>query len=715
MIKKFLGFFIFLIFLNLINFFSPIRLFAEEKSNIPSGQNIPKIEASPESPHLLNGHVYPNWGPICQRYTYSVIYQDDKGRPPEYVKIYFNGQMYDMDKEEPENNDYFRGVKYVYKYVPNKLGSNFYFFEASNGLGKARSNIIDSPDNGPVLFRSAFDKNEVAVVDIEKKTKVLSFELKDEWVGGVALSDDGKYLAVKTHKNIYLFDTSKPDSPLWIYEGPGESPGDVKGGIDISGDGSRIFASTGGQGILFDKKSNQPLWVYKGANQAYNAAISKDGKYMAMGTAGSVSSSTSGYKSSEETNLLILWNEKSEVPLWKYHTEGNFHDVSLADDGSFVVGATGCPDRRFYLFSKDSNTPIIRSEMLTRDSPVHRAKISGDGQYAAVGSESNDGAVFLFSKNSSQPAWKAPMPGRSSARALNFTSDGAYIGAATFRGDVFIFGRDSNIPISAWKVNASLGGIDIAEDGSFVAAGGTDNKLHIFQKGSTELFSIDFKEYVQEVDISANGKLVAAGTGGSVYFFEAFDDQTQAVECKEIKEPSTENTNKIKKQTNDRQDNLPAEATGGVTSKKLLPAWLFGLGFLVSLSTLGGYFLIVKYNLFSKLKLKKKEETPESISEKIKEEKSLKTAKPSRKVIIILGITSLAFLILTVFSVVEKSSNNQGLNDSKNTSWDTVGTKESQSPEKSTDVQQSGCGNGMCEPDIGETETNCSQDCMGEN
>jgi len=683
---------VFLIFCLLSSFLIPGRSLAEYKSNIPSGQNIPKIEASPDSPKLLNGHVYPNWGPICQRYTYSAIYQDDKNRPPEYMKIYFNGQMYNMDKENPDNNDYFRGVKYVYKYVPNKLGSNFYFFEASNGLGKARSNIIDSPDNGPVLFKSAFENNEIAVIDVTSKTKILSYDLKDEWVGGTALSDDGKYLAVKTHKKIYLFDTSKPDNPLWSYEGPGESPGDVKGGIDISGDGSRIFASIGGRGILFDNKNNQPLWVYQGTNNAYNAAISKDGKYMAMGTAGGVTSTIEGYKSDQNTNLLILWNEKSEIPLWQYHTEGNFHDVSLSDDGSFVTGATGCPDRRFYLFSKDSNKPFIRSEMLTRDSPVHRAKISGNGQYAAVGSESDDGAVFLFTKDSSRPVWKAPMPDRSSARALNFTSDGAYIAAATFKGDVFIFGRESSTPISHWKVDASLGGIDIAEDGSFVAVGGTDNKVHIFQKDSSESFSIDFKEYVEEIDISTNGKLIAAGTGGSVYFFEAFDENIQPVECKEIKEPPAENfsNNQI---NNQKKSPLINNVANNSIQKKPFLVWPLGL--LVSLSLLGIYYLTIKLSLLSKLRLKKKEE----LLEKTLGEKGLKPAKVNKIVVIFLGVISLIFLVLTIIH----------LNQPKGVD------KRNQLIEKNSQTQEAGCGNGMCEPNLGETQTNCPQDCSGGN
>jgi len=35
--------------------------------------------------------------------------------------------------------------------------------------------------------------------------------------------------------------------------------------------------------------------------------------------------------------------------------------------------------------------------------------------------------------------------------------------------------------------------------------------------------------------------------------------------------------------------------------------------------------------------------------------------------------------------------------------------------QKAMKLQQSGCGNGMCEPNVGETEANCSQDCTGED
>ena len=511
-------------------------VFAEAKIDsslgVPAGM-IPKLPKTANDPELIGGRVYPNWGPPCQRYTYSVLYRDKEGRKPEYMQIYFNGKMIDMDKENQSDNDYKKGVKYIYKYVPNKIDSNFYYFEASNGLGKTRASIIDSPDNGPVLFTTAFDKNEIAVVEKKSGKKILSFSTGKEWVGGIALSDDGKYLAAKTSKHVYLFDTAKPQKPLWQFNCEQCRIGDdVKGGVDISGDGAKIIAAFGEKVALFDKSSSKPIWIYSGGN-SYNVAISKDGKYMAAATAGD--------EANINSNLIILWNGKSEKPLWQYHTSSNFHDVSLSDDGSFITGSTGCPDRRFYLFSKDSNTPLIKSEQLTRDSPVHRAKISADGTLMAVGSEADDGAVFLFSKDKGQ-IWKFSTPGRSSIRALNFTPDGKYIGAATFGGDAYIFDKDKNSPIASWKVNASLGGIDIADDGSFIAAGGTDNKLYIFDKNTKAKTEIPFGEYIEEVDISANGKYIAAGTGGSVYFFETYisQDRGKVFDCSKVIEPIPE-------------------------------------------------------------------------------------------------------------------------------------------------------------------------------
>jgi len=183
-----------------ILFLAPSLAFAEDKPMTNEGGyvTIPKIEETADSPILIDGDVYPFWGPVCQRYTYSVYYKDKEGRAPEYVRMYFNGDWLDMEKADPEDNNYQSGVKYIYKFVPTKIGSNFYFFEASNGVGKARDSIIDSPDNGPVLFESGFLNNEVVLIDKELSQLVWRYQTDEEWIGGISLSDDGKYLAVQS-------------------------------------------------------------------------------------------------------------------------------------------------------------------------------------------------------------------------------------------------------------------------------------------------------------------------------------------------------------------------------------------------------------------------------------------------------------------------------------------------------------------------------------
>jgi len=680
-------------------------IFAEDKNIQDSGFAgiIPKLQKTSNDPELINNFVYPSWGPVCQRYTYTVTYKDKEGRKPEYMRIIFNGKQIEMDPtsasvkttadKSPGKEDFKRGVRYEYKFVPNKLGSNFYYFEASNGLGKARAAIIDSPDNGPVLFESAFDKNEIAVVDSKTGEKILNFQTKEEWIGGIALSDDGKYLAAKTSNHIYLFDTQKPDNPMWEFQGGSEVGGDVKGGIAISGDGSRIFALIGSMAALFDKNSNQPIWKTEVGN-GYNVAISKDGKYMAVGLAGS--------EENENSNLLILWSVESEKPLWKYHSSGNFHDVSLSSDGSYIGASTGCPDRKAYIFSKDSNTPILKSDQLTRDSPVHRGKISADGNYLAVGSESDAGAIFLFKKGDQQPIWKFPTKNGSSVRALSLTPSGNYIGAATLGGQAYIFDSQSNQPVASWVADGALGGIDISDDGTFIATGGTDKKLHIFEKGKTIGIEIPFDEYVEEIDISANGKYIAAGTGGSVYFFESFNkDQDKVFPCTTIIEPKP--LTEAMGGNNGQVQQVSSAGKPLIKSTQIkLPGILFGFSFLGSTLLLG---------IFTALRKLKSLEKQKKVLMQFNNSKLSFLRLTGKKVIRILIVSAILFLILTITAVL--------LNKKPDAKLLKQGEQAKPEPGKvimNEGKQQTGiCGNNLCEPNLGETKENCPKDCSGGN
>lgn len=524
---------IFLILLGLFLFCLPILSQAEEK--LPAGRTIPKIPQTPDDPTLEEGHVYPFWGAPCTRYTYSVIYKDKEGLEPEYMRIYFNGDWIDLEKADPEASDYKQGVKYIYQYVPKSTDSNFYFFEASNGKGKARDSIIDSPDNGPVLFTSSLENNEIAVLDRETGEFVWRFSTGKEWVSKVAISRNNQYLAAKASNRLYLFKVDQAE-PLWVFAPSvgGTIGGDVAGGVDISQDGTRIIAALGNNLFLFGNDSNQPIWQYEMGDSAYGVSISADGSTIAAATAGE--------ENDQSSNLLILLDAKSNKPLWTYHSSGNFHSADLSQDGSYVAAATGCPDRRAYIFSRDSADPLVRTEMLTRDSPVHASAISADGQYAAFGAESDNGAVHLFQKDSDQALWKLPTPRNKSVRSLAITPDGQYIGAATFGGDAYILSRESSNPLRNFKVQERLGAADISDDGTYLAVGGSNKGIYLFsQESPTPIWQNTAEEFVNTIDFSADASYVAIGTGASVYFFESDEFNPPSIQqCSTVLEPEPE-------------------------------------------------------------------------------------------------------------------------------------------------------------------------------
>src|SRR3989339_168306 len=637
--------------------------------DLPSGSVIPKLPKTANDPTLFNNKVYPFWGPVCQRYTYSVIYSDKEGRAPEYVQIYFNGKMLDMEKEDPSANDYKKGVKYIFQNVPKKFGSNFYYFEASNGLGKTRASIIDSPDNGPVLFDADFKHNEIVLIDGITGKESWRYFTGEEWVGAVVLSDDGQYLAAQTSNHIYFFDTDK-GQPIWDYESlvSGAIGGDVKGGVAISADGQKIFAALNGKALMFDKNSNKPVWTYNleaNGGGAYGVDISQNGQYMAVAMAGS--------ESDQNSNVLILFDAKGKK-LWQYHSSGNWHEVNFSADGSYLVGSTGCPDRRGYLFSKDSAEPIIKSDPLSKESPIDEASISADGNLVVYGVESGYGAIVLMDKDTKQIVWKYETHQGRSVRALAMTPSGEFIGAGTFGGDILIFNKNSNKTIEQLKINSAIGAFDIADEGSFFAVGSADKKVRVYEKGAGKAKAeVILNEYVGEIDISGNGKFIVAGTSGAVYFFETLVDlnNIQTSACKEIIEPPTENTSLFGGQNG---GNAVENNNGDVIDDNMVDVKApLALSVFITIVGAGLFFvLLVIYILFCHT-----------------------LGLPYKKIFIIAGI----FLILASLGAAFYFWKDQKIADRQ----DII---------KNTMSGESICGDGLCEPDRGESINNCFKDCL---
>jgi len=181
------------------------------------------------------------------------------------------------------------------------------------------------------------------------------------------------------------------------------------------------------------------------------------------------------------------------------------------------------------------------------------------------------------------------------------------------------------------------------------------------------------KDGTSEIDISGNGKFIVAGTSGAVYFFETLVDlnNIQTSACKEIIEPPTENTSLFGGQNggdameNDNNDVINDKI---VDSKASLV-----LSAVIAAVSAGLFFvLLIIYVLFCHA-----------------------LGSPYKKVFIIAGI----FLILASLGAAFYFWKNEKIADRQ----DII---------KNTISGESICGNGLCEPDMGENRNNCSKDCL---
>ena len=501
-------------------------VFAEEKSTFGI---VPKLSAEEmkDAPEL-GGGVYPSIGVPCTNFTYFAEYRDEKGREPEYVRLWLNDKWYDMKL--------LSGAVYVYYYTPTSGKTNFYYFEASNGFGKARAGLIDSPDNGPVLFSERLDNNEIVLLDKEGN-KIWDYPTGKEWVEGVALSKDSNYLAAVTGFHIYLF-SKESKEPIWnfcVNCNPQSTMSGNMEGIAISQDGNYVAATLQGSLYFFERGSNQPLWAAEIESGSIGVDMSDDANVIAVGVANAGEKGDKIFMFNKDGNKLGEY--KASHP--DYEQTGNFYQPDVTPDGRYIAVSTGCPDRRAYLFSGKGDL-IYRSEQLTYDSPVHKSAISDDGSLIAYSADHAQGEeiAFLFD-NKGKKLWGFSSSEDGTARSVTISGDGNFVAAGTSAGHLYLFSKDSNKPKWSYTATAffsQFGDIKLNQDGSLLAAGGTTKKIYLFSKNSNNpLWEYEANTWVTKIDF--NGKYIAAGTGPREYFFEGNSVSSDEIKCKEIIQP----------------------------------------------------------------------------------------------------------------------------------------------------------------------------------
>lgn len=340
--------------------------------------------------------------------------------------------------------------------------------------------------------------------------------------------------------------------PVLIYK-----TGGAVTSVAVSGNGQYIVAgSEDGYAYLFDRNGNL-LWKFNASGEVRSVDISKDGNYIAVGA--------------EDGSYLLTRDEKL---LWK--VDGSSH-VEISDDGRTVLVGR-C------LYDRGGNELACGGRYPTRMSPegnyIGSWSYTKKDWYDLVNGEycksvfkiyatTNKGAVFweyslsdtdnacwaiwcgspscaggdclslsissyaeyifgsykwdnklylgLLYKNGTQ-LWNYK-PERE-VYALDISYDGAYAVAGDVLGNIYAFTRNGEL---AWRFRASdrISEIKITPDGKYTLAGSWDKHLYLFTTLSGGLlWGGALNGAVTSVDISDNGKTIAAGTDtGYVYIY----------------------------------------------------------------------------------------------------------------------------------------------------------------------------------------------------
>jgi len=206
----------------------------------------------------------------------------------------------------------------------------------------------------------------------------------------IKISWNGTYIFARSSTNtLYFFNNTDDSAPMWT-----DTHGSQIRALAMSLKGEYMYAG-GNEEVLYlynksESGSKTPVWTYDSGARIEYIATSADGFYVII----------SGFKSSSH-NATLLTN--AENILWVY-TTGLYSvtQVDISADGNYVILTTADTDRRLYLFSKLSNTPLWSYQHGTVGYYMHRAKISADGCYIVAGTDAAC-SVYLFAKGSSTP------------------------------------------------------------------------------------------------------------------------------------------------------------------------------------------------------------------------------------------------------------------------------------------------------------------------
>jgi WD40 repeat protein len=307
-------------------------------------------------------------------------------------------------------------------------------------------------------------------------------------VSSVAISSDGKYIATGGSDGVYLF-RDEDNVPIWKYGGDFSS-------VALSSDGEYLAAG-GRDGVyLFRGLDNVLIWKYAIdyiTGMTIEVAISSNGKY--VGTKVSYPGAVfllENVLNSSRLDIINLFNNVDNVPLWTYETTQKSTRPMLSSNGSYVAIGDGSTVK---LFGREDNVPIW--EYVAGDF-IRSVALALDGEYIVAGGD--DKKISLLRREENAPLWTYatidpdPLSGRIISTAIS--SNGEYLVATEglyHLGEVthvYFFDRNDNITLWTYSMPNDIDPflVVISSDGGYVVVLGRDVGKGVVEGGIMYLF-----------------------------------------------------------------------------------------------------------------------------------------------------------------------------------------------------------------------------------
>jgi hypothetical protein len=240
---------------------------------------------------------------------------------------------------------------------------------------------------------------------------------------------------------------------------------------------------------------------------------------------------------------IFAFDRGQAAPRFTYQTDGPVMSVALSHDGRAFAAGTDygggcCPGGKIYYFECDRTIPSWIYDCARDEAEEGRANegvkgvaISADGRWIAAVSRYH---VYLFRRDMVNPVLKLQLSTEASLATVAISADGSQVVVGTgpeadfTRSSVFYLDHHgliwtSTIDDLGWGPNNLPTPVAISADGSVIAAGGRDNRVHLWDNTSSTprwTYKIAEQSPVSSIALSDDGTRLAATGNWTLYFFD---------------------------------------------------------------------------------------------------------------------------------------------------------------------------------------------------